>query len=222
MPEYSALFSGSALWITGAIDLTILIIALWLLPWQALLAEKRLQHLMFGATVVMMLLWLMRAGISAGLSVHFLGLTTLTLMFGWQLALIGGVAAMAGLTSIGVEHLNDLPVNVLCLVIVPVLVSQGVLKLVERALPRNFFVYLFCCAFLGAGVASASGGLAMGFSLWAGDVYSWEKIYLEYIRLLPLIMFPEGLINGIIMTGMMVFYPDWIRSFDARIYIDKQ
>jgi uncharacterized membrane protein len=42
------------------------------------------------------------------------------------------------------------------------------------------------------------------------------------VRFLPLIMFPEGLLNGIIMTGMMVFHPDWIRTFDARHYIDEQ
>ena len=31
-----------------------------------------------------------------------------------------------------------------------------------------------------------------------------------------------GFINGVLMTGMMVFHPDWIRSFDAQGYIDQQ
>ncbi|WP_315982595.1 hypothetical protein [Aliamphritea spongicola] len=48
------------------------------------------------------------------------------------------------------------------------------------------------------------------------------KIHNEYIQYLPLIMFPEGLLNGIIMTAMMVFHPDWIRTFDAKAYIDEQ
>jgi Predicted membrane protein len=111
---------------------------------------------------------------------------------------------------------------VLCSVVLPALASMAVLRLVEAKLPRNFFVYLFLCAFFGAGVATAVGGMAMALLLWADGVYPWAKIYLEYVRFLPLIMFPEGLLNGIIMTGMMVFHPDWIRTFDARHYIDEQ
>jgi uncharacterized membrane protein len=216
------LISGGWLWAASLAALLVLLLALKTAPWSVLVQQRRLQHLLFGATVVLMLMWTMRAGISPGLGIHFLGMTTLTLMFGWDLAILSGTLSLLGMTLIGRESWDTLSVNVLCSVVLPALASLAVLRLVEAKLPRNFFVYLFLCAFFGAGVATAVGGMAMALLLWVDGVYVWAKIYLEYVRFLPLIMFPEGLLNGIIMTGMMVFHPDWIRTFDARHYIDEQ
>lgn len=216
------LISGGWLWGASLAVVLVLALALKTAPWDVLARERRLQHLLFGATVILMLLWTMRAGISPGLGIHFLGMTTLTLMFGWDLAVLSGTLALLGMTVIGRESWDTLSVNVLCSVVLPALASMAVLRLVEAKLPCNFFIYLFLCAFFGAGVATAVGGMAMASLLWVDEVYSWARIYREYVRFLPLITFPEGLLNGIIMTGMMVFHPDWIRTFDARRYIDEQ
>lgn len=216
------LLAGSWPVLTTAVHMAVLALALCRLPWQVLLRERGIQHLLFGATVVLMLMWALRAGISPGLSIHFVGMTTLTLMFGWDLAVCAGTAALLGMTLVGRENWGDFGANALCMVVIPALVSLAVLRLVEWRLPRNFFIYLFLCAFLGGGLAAAAGGMTMGAVLWFADVYPWSRIYHEYVRYLPLIMFPEGLLNGIIMTGMMVFHPDWIRTFDARQYIDEQ
>ena len=43
-------------------------------------------HVWFGAIVVLSLLWSMKAGVKPGLTLHFLGATALTLMFGFRLA----------------------------------------------------------------------------------------------------------------------------------------
>ncbi len=214
--------TGPWLWLSAASYLLLLGGALWRLPWAVLARERGIQHLLFGAAVVLTLMWLLRAGISPGLSIHFVGMTTLTLMFGWDLAICAGSAALVGLTLIGREPWQAFPTDAFCFVALPALVSVAILRLVEWRLPRNFFIYLFLCAFLGGGVAAVSGGMTKGVLLWVADVYPWSKIYHEYVRYLPLILFPEGLLNGIIMTAMMVFHPDWIRTFDARLYIDEQ
>ncbi|BBB25057.1 energy-coupling factor ABC transporter permease [Amphritea japonica] len=216
------LISGFWFWFAQVGYFVLLGVALWFAPWSTLFSSRQLQHLFLGTTVGLMLLWQMRAGISPGLGIHFLGVTVLTLMFGWDLAILSASLALLGTTLFGNESWNGFAINGLCTVVIPALVSYGVLRLVEARLPANFFIYLLLCAFLGAGVATLCGGLSMSFLLWISDVYSGEKIYQEYIQILPLIMFPEGLLNGIIMTGMMVFYPDWIRTFDAKKYIDDQ
>nr|WP_067292863.1 energy-coupling factor ABC transporter permease [Marinobacterium profundum] len=215
--------------LTGATPLWLLalfapfvLLALWRLPWGVLLGNRHLQHLFFGSTVALTLLWTLRAGISPGLGIHFLGMTTLTLMFGWNLAIVSATLALLGVSWIGLESWQGFGFNGLCTILLPALASLGMLRLVEARLAKNFFVYLFCCAFLGAAVAVALAGLAAVVLLWGLDLYPWEQISQEYVVLLPLIMFPEALLNGILMTGMMVFYPDWIRSFNARIYIDEQ
>ena len=216
------LLSGSLQWVLNLAFLIAIVAACWRAPWKVLLSNSQLQHLLLGATVALMFMWSMRAGISPGLSIHFLGVTALTLMFGWDLAILAGTLALVAMTLVGKESWDGFSANGICSIVIPVLVSYSILRYVEWKLPKNFFIYLFLCAFLGAGVAGASAGLSSALLLWGSDVYSWAKIEHEYIIYLPLIMFPEGLLNGIVMTAMMVFMPDWVRTFDAKAYIDEQ
>jgi len=216
------LLSGYWFWLGLLIYLPVLGFALYRVPWTVVKNNRRLQHFFLGATVFLMVMWSMRAGISPGLGIHFLGVTALTLIFGWDLAIVAGTFSLLGMVLVGREGWDSLPVNAVCSVLLPALVSYLIWRLVEAKLLKNFFVYLFVCGFFGAGVAAAVSGLSTGGVLWLDGVYSWSKITHEYVQYLPLIMFPEGLMNGIIMTGMLVFHPDWVRTFDAKIYIDEQ
>lgn len=218
----AGLLSHQWLWTAHMLFALVLVCALWRLPWTVLLGNRRLQHLFYGTTVGLMLLWTMRAGISPGLGIHFLGMTTLTLMFGWDLAVLSATLALIGMTLVGHESWEAFSVNGLCSIVLPAWTSYAILRVVEAKFPKNFFVYLFLCAFLGAAVAAAVSGLSTALLLWFDGVYDWSRINREYVILLPLIMLPEGLLNGIVMTAMMVFYPDWIRTFNARAYIDDQ
>lgn len=211
-------------WIWGA-AIVYAIAALFVMkriPWSIIIRERGIQHLLFGSAVVLILLWQLRAGVTDYLTIYFLGLTTLTLMFGWDLAVLVGSFVMLVMTLLGLESWQMLPINLVCSVLIPAGVSILILHWVEAKLPKNFFVYMFLCAFAGAGVAVGVSGLSMALILWLDGIYPWYKIYHDYAQYLPLIMVPEGLINGIIMTGMMVFHPDWIRTFDAKVYIDDQ
>ena len=198
------------------------LLALRSAPWAALGENRTLQHMLFGATALLMVLWSMRAGISPGLEIHFLGLTIMTLVFGWDLALLAATAALVGMAIIGKESWDALLLSGVCTVLVPIASTWLVYRFVEAKMLRNFFVFLFVCGFLGAGLATASSGLFTSALLVLDGVYSVEKIVHEYVRYLPLIMFPEGLMNGIFLTGMLVFHPDWVRTFDAKAYIDDQ
>ncbi|WP_027858850.1 energy-coupling factor ABC transporter permease [Marinobacterium jannaschii] len=216
------LLSGWSLWLSLIIYLAALAMAAWRAPWGVLFSNRALQHLFFGATVVLMLMWTMRAGISPGLAIHFLGVTALTLVFGWDLAILAATLALLGMALIGIESWDGLALNGVCSVLLPVLVTSLLLKQVEARLPKNFFIYLFICGFAGAGISAAVAGSSTVAVLWLEGVYDWARIHREYVMYLPLIMFPEGLLNGILLTGIMVFYPDWIRTFNAREYIDDQ
>lgn len=216
------LLSGFWFWFSLLLYLPVLGFALYRIPWRVIASNRRIQHMFLGATVFLMLMWSMRAGISPGLGIHFLGVTALTLIFGWDLAILAGTISLLGMLLIGRESWEGLPVNGFCSIVLPALVSYLILKVVDAKLTKNFFIYLFICGFFGGGISVAVAGLSTGWVLWMDNVYTWSKINDEYVRFLPLIMFPEGLINGIIMTGMLVFYPDWVRTFNAKQYIDDQ
>jgi uncharacterized membrane protein len=216
------LFSGAWLWMMDILYLGVVLVAAWKSPWSVIVTNRGLQHLFFGATVLLLVMWSMRAGLSPGLSIHFLGVTALTLVLGWDLAILSATLVLLGVTLIGKESWEGLAVNGLSLVVIPVFLSYVIHLFVDKKLPKNFFIYLFLCAFAGSAIAIAASGLVMATLLWMDGVYPWSKIEHEYISFLPLIMFPEGLMNGILMTAIMVFYPDWIRTFNAKVYIDEQ
>lgn len=206
----------------GVIYLLAVCFALRNTPWNVFLHNKTLQHMLGGATVLLVVLWSMRAGISPGLGIHFLGVTMMTLVFGWDLAILSGTVALLGMAIIGKESWDSLFLSGTCSVLCPVAITCLIQWFVDKKLSKNFFVFLFVCGFFGAGLSSAGAGLAVSSILVLDGVYSFDKIILEYVRYLPLIMFPEGLMNGIILTGMLVFHPDWVRGFDAKTYIDDQ
>ena len=218
----TGVLSQSWIWGCAVVYAIALLFIIRRVPWGIIIRERGIQHLLFGSAVVLILLWQLRAGVTDYLIIYFLGITTLTLMFGWDLAVLVGSVVMLVMTLLGVETWQMLPINLVCKILIPAAVSILILRFVEARLQKNFFVYMFLCAFAGSGIAVGVSGLSMALILWLDGIYPWSKIYHDYAQYLQLIMLPEGLINGTIMTGMMVFHPDWIRTFDAKVYIDDQ
>ena len=44
----------------------------------------------------------------------------------------------------------------------------------------------------------------------------------KYLPWLLLLAFPEGFINGMVVSAMAVFFPHWLRSLDEYRYIDRR
>ena len=99
------------------------------------------------------------------------------------------------------------------LVAIPTLIARfgGVVR--GRRQPRNLFVYLLlrflwrpsprwwsCCSRLGVVWIDGFSRCRPGWRTSAG--YLW------------LIMFPEVFINGTVITGLVVYYPEWLETFN--------
>ena len=204
--------------VTALLFLGVLVAAVRQVDWQALRRDNALQHSFFGAAVVLGFLWLLRAGLSPGLSIHIFGMTVITLMLGWGLAVLAGLLALVITVITGREPLVMFAANGLVTVMVPALVSHGIMLWERRRNFRNFFAYIFFCGFFGAGIAVACAGLVMCLMLWTAGVYEFRELVHEYILYLPLIMLPEGFVNGTFVTGLMVFHPDRLTTLDQRRY----
>src|SRR5574343_1943585 len=70
-------------------------------PWVELFSDLRRQHLLFGTMLALFLLWLVRRDFDSGLSYHFIGMTAVTLLLDWPLAILAGLAAQLGLLLMG-------------------------------------------------------------------------------------------------------------------------
>ena len=72
------------------------------------LADSDQLNVFLGAIVCVLLLWTLRTEVQPGFSWHLSAMVTLTLMFGWSLAIVAGSLALLGTTLVG---LSDWPVS---------------------------------------------------------------------------------------------------------------
>jgi uncharacterized membrane protein len=201
-----ALATASA-WLLVPLCLAVLLRA----PWRQLMAEQERMNALGVAILVLSLLWSMSPELQGGEKLHLLGMTTVTLVFGWQLAIFAG--AMAGLVLLVVGNWSPetFALNLLLTVVVPVAVTSFVLLLAERLRRTNLFVYML-------GVGFAGSMLAIGASLWLASYLLGTE--LDHALVL-LITFPEGFINGAVISALTVFAPELMRTYDDERYLGK-
>lgn len=210
-------------WAFGAF-LPLLLVWRWCVrtaPWRRL-ADSGQLNVWLGAIVVLMMFWSMKAGVKPGLNLHLLGATALTLMFGRQLAMVALSLVMAAITFNGAAGWESYALNVLVTAVFPCLAADVLLKIVERYLPANFFCYIFCAAFFGAGIAVASTGLLATLLLWLAGVYPADMLFSDYFPYFALLGFADAWLNGAAITLMVVYYPHWVGSFDDRRYLFRR
>ncbi|MEW6165959.1 MAG: energy-coupling factor ABC transporter permease [Pseudomonadota bacterium] len=215
-------------WIHGAL-LPYVLLLVWAVrtaDWRRLSDDERrggLLNVWLGTIVVLTLVWSMKAGVKPGLNLHFLGVTTFTLMFGRQLALIGLSLVLAAMTlnaSLnGVQAWQPFALNALVLVAFPVFVAHAILRFVERWLPANIFVFIFVAAFFGAGLCVVATGALASLLLLLSGAYTLDLLLSEYFPFYILLGFAESWLNGAAITLMVVYLPRWVVSFDDRRYL---
>lgn len=208
-------------WTIHAVALGVLLLAIRQTDWRLFYNSRLLQHLSLGGIAILSFIWMMSARLDQGLSIHFLGITALTLMLGYRRALLS--AAVIVLVN---QAFNDYQWSALSSLylthgVVPATLTYAAYAFIYHRLPRHPFVYIFVTAFI-------TGALAIAFthlthSLWAlsSGLLSWDAIWNNYALITPLVMFPEALLNGMAVTLMLVYKPDWLVTFNDATYLDE-
>lgn len=213
------LMPTSVLWVLNILFILILVFAARRVAFKKFLENVPGQHVYFGAMVLLFLLWGVKAGISPGLGFHHLGATLFTLMFGWPLAIFGLSIIMLASVLLQQNELISLGANGCLSIVIPVLTSYAVLKLSQKYLPDNFFIYIFVAAFFGAGLAVAASRLSSLVLLGLVDAYPEAKLIAESLLYTPLFMFPEMFVTGMLISIFVVYKPGWVATFDDERYI---
>jgi len=207
---------------TWAAALALLARAVASAPWRSWLGESERQHVWLGSVVVALALWAMKAGLTPGLSFHFLLATALTLMHGWQLALVGLAIVLAVLTLLQPDYWPAWGLYLLAEGAVPVLFVTWLHGLVQRRLPHNYFVYFFVTVFAGSIVAfNLAGAARIGLLSLAGALPAAD-VAGEWLAFLPMMSFGEPFLNGIVIAVAVVYFPQWVSSFDDRLYLARR
>ncbi len=197
----------------------LLLWAFWRAPWLELFSDLRRQHLLFGTVVALFLLWLVRRDFASGLSYHLIGMTAVTLLLDWPLAIVAGFVAQLGMVLLARQDWAAIGVNGALLVLIPVAVTEACALRVERLQPRNLFVYIFFCGFFPAALAALLCVLAGLGILWADGLFPMPPWLGDFVGYLWLVIFPEAFINGMLVTALVVFYPDWLETFNRSRYL---
>ncbi|MCW8090611.1 energy-coupling factor ABC transporter permease [Alteromonas sp. ASW11-130] len=185
-------------------------------------ADSRRQHIVFGAAASVFALWLFRAGIYPGLDVHFLWLPALALILGFRFAILAGTLALVGTTIIGHDDWSMLGVNGLLGIVAPIALTYVIFMISFHRIPRNLFVYIFVCAFFpGAAMIALKMGLLGGY-YFIDSIYAWDVIKDNYLILIPLLLFPEGMLNGMTITLLTIYKPEWVYTFHDKFYLDNK
>ncbi len=198
-------------WFCLALYLTSLLLAIASAPWRQLLTHRERQSALGLAIATLPMLWSMSPGLPGGVGFQLLGMTTVSLIFGWQLAIVTGSIAGLVLLIVGTWQPGALPVNLALVVLVPVSVTMAVLAGANLLRRTNLFVYMLGVGFFGS-------MLALLASLWVGTLLLEPDLDHALVLLLT---FPEGFLNGTLISALTVFYPDIVRTYDDVRYLGK-
>lgn len=211
-------FSSLSLWLTGAVSLGLWLFAAWLAPWKRLYDRDQLNAFL-GSCVVLMVMWTLRTSVYEGVEFHLILLTTLTLMFGWSLSVIGGSLVLVGVSLAGFASWSGFALNLLTVVVLPVTFTQFSLVLIRSLLPRHFFIYIYLNAFLSGGIAIVLSGILASIMLASTGITVFSTLWDTYLQYFPLMFFPEAVLNGWFMTLLVGYRPLWVNSFRDEEYL---
>lgn len=210
-------------WMSAALWLVLLAtcgFAVRYADWRALRQQPARYHLLFGGIVFCVLLWLISVRMVEGLWLHFMGVTTLTLILGWRFSIIAGSVAIVVYTLLIGESIIAVAPAWLLTLAIPATVSRWLVHALHRLKSHNLFIYMLGAGFGGGILSVLVTAVAAVLLLWLIGQNGWAEQAITNWPLLTLVMFPEGFINGMIVTALTVFYPELVKTFDDNFYLD--
>ena len=188
--------------------------------WKAVLAAPQRMHLIAGGSVICLLLWLLNMHGGDGLVLHFLGVTTLTLVVGWPFAVLAGSLALCAFYAFQDLAWSGIGTSMVSTVLVPATLSRWLAHRLQKTGIRHPFVYFLGAGFAGGALVVLVLGLGAALLFWLSGMTEYLETMAALWPMIVLIMFSEGFLNGMCVSALAVFYPDWMKTFDDRFYLD--
>lgn len=179
-------------------------------------------HLFFATVIILTLLAMMRVGTARGLDIHLLGLTSATLMMRQHLALLASVFSHLLLWILGRQALLTFGIDGVTEGIIPIYTTVIFAQLLRRFLAPNPFIFTLGAGFFGGILSLSATMLATALLLWTTGLHPWDVVWHKYLEFLPVIIYPEGFVNGVFTTAMVAFYPNLLAEFDPKRYFKEK
>ncbi len=176
-------------------------------------------HVLGALAVLVGLAWTLRTTIVGGPPLHWLVAPLALFVLGprWAAVAVVGGAAFAAAT--GAMSWSAVPLALVLDGWLPIAVAWGWLVLVERRLPPNLFVYLFVAVFAGTLLATLAGGAAERL---LHDLGSTRGAAAQWWVALLILADGEAVVTGFVVTGLALYRPEWLQTFDADRYLTRR
>jgi uncharacterized membrane protein len=163
----------------------------------------------------------MSFAVNSVIVLHPLMITSVALMIGFRLScVVGGVATLCYLALSGYS-LSGWGMHWWVNVVTPAAGVVWLNRWVRMRNPHNLFFYTLGVGFLGAGLTIPLATLLTLLLVIGSGVdlsLAFKSIEPAWI---VLTMFPEAFINGMIVSSITVFFPDWMKTFDEDYFLSR-
>ena len=194
---------------------------------RGVLLQPRLRNIFISCILLLALAWNVRAHLPNSnidnlidLSFHFFGASLLVALFGfWSAITLLFIVALIGVFGISGD-LVEASRHYLLVSVIPALIACGVMKAVQRFLPKHLFVLILGNGYLAAFISTfVTGLLIYGLqqyfqisSFGTSDPLGW------FLGLLVL-SFMEGSLSGMLLAILLVYRPQWVSTYQEEQYM---
>lgn len=215
-PQYipTYLFAVSLL-----LDCILVIVAIRYAPWRAIVRATERQHALFFSLVFLPFFWLLHVKLQGVLEIHLLAVTSMILVFGWCIGTLAAALSVIIYTTLWTQTWWALPVNILVSVFIPGSVSFLIFFFISRWRVNHLFAYMLGAGFFGAIASVLVVGVIMsgiGFLTEGSELSRLIEHNRPYFFIWA---FPEGFINGTIVSAITIFYPQLVKTLDEDRYL---
>ena len=209
------------IWLPSLLSMCILFWAILTAPCRYLFAEHIRQHLFFASSLILGLFW---AALSVdgnqSSSVHPLIITASVFIFGLRFSLVMGGIALVLTHWISLPSWGNIGYHYLVNVITPATVSVLILYFIDKLQIQNLFVYILGGGFFGSMLTVILTGVVALITLWVSGSSLQFPVF-DNVYLFAMLTFPEGFINGAIITALTIVRPDLVKTYDDKFYLDS-
>jgi uncharacterized membrane protein len=175
-------------------------------------------HALGAVAVLIGIGWTFRSTLADGVALHGVVAPFALFVLGprWGVVAVAGGALFAA--GAGAFPWGHLPARVLFDGLLPLTIAWGWLRLVERSLPTQPFVYLFVAVFAGTLIAVLGAG---ALEVWViGSPQGFGRAATAWIALL-ILADGEAVATGMLVAGLAIYRPAWLQTFDADRYLGR-
>ena len=207
-------------WLSDLLGLIIIFFAIALAPWKSLIQTSVRLHLALASVLILGGFWsVLTVDVFDVFSIHPALMTATVIVFGLRIALIIGATAIVWMHLLSGAPWENIGWHYMVNIAAPAMTSRFILSLIDRMRIQNIFIFILGGGFFGSMIAAFTMGATALVLLYLSDSVLFQSL-IDNAYLFLLLAFPEGFMNGAIVTTLTVLKPELVKTYDDRFYLD--